>query len=633
MNNLPARFSGRTLAPCALVLISAIAAVAAYLQALHFPFAIDDTTYVSTNTRLAGLPPAELWRLFTEPYNNLFEFLPLREFSYWLDMSLFGLNPAAFRIHSIILYLLCLPPVYGITATVWRYFRPSDVAGAPWAAAAVTALFALHPSHAEAVVWIAGRKDVLSGMFALLALWFAVGAKREQGFSASCAAAALVALLAAMLSKATAVALAPVIAMIWMRFWLDLPGHRKHRSLLLWPAAVLVLAGLIATTFAALATTKIPLYFGTEAVTRSLAILGWLARLAVSPESRHFFYPVFEDPYLPVMVALGVAVLAAAVAGAVALLRKRSLEAFALVVFLLICMPTLQLIPYAPPSLVSDRFVFLAVWPAVLLLVALAWRLQPVPRAALLLIIALAWGYQTVERPRDWLNQEVLIDADIRAYPGYYVPAAYKITAQLLKGLSRDAIETAGGISDPVPKNVLVGLINSDYLVRASAVENGDPRKAAELLQRVGGLLKHPPEQARWNSPMYQFWETCRTFLLTQWDFLVEHFPGDLSLRYNAGLSSMDVGRYKEAVHYLRAVTESPQLPENVRGAALRSYGVALMKGGYAARAEVPLRAALEQSPPDYRAYCALAELYRQAGRSDEASSADADCRAHGGEG
>jgi hypothetical protein len=384
----------RQLAPLMIVLVSAIVAVAVFLQALHYPFVYDDTGYTSRNLKLAGLPLSQLWRLFTEPYNEFYEFLPLREFSYWLDMTLFGMNPSAFRLDNIILYLFCLPLVYGVTSWLWRYFRPTDAASAPWAAAAVTALFALHPSHAEAVVWIAGRKDVLSTLFSLLALWLAMRARREQGLSASYAAAALVALLAAILSKASAVAVAPVIAIIWTMFWLDIPTQNRRNALLLWPLLSLLLAACMSLIFAAMTTQRIPFYFGVEVVVRTLAVLGWLARLAVSPESRHFFYPVFDYPYLSAMVVLGVIVLAAALTGAAMLLRKHSLEGFALVVFLLLCLPSLQLVPYAPPALVSDRWLALAVWPVLLLIVALTWRLKPVPRAIILLVIALAWSFQ-----------------------------------------------------------------------------------------------------------------------------------------------------------------------------------------------------------------------------------------------
>lgn len=42
--------------------------------------------------------------------------------------------------------------------------------GALWRSAAVAMLFAIHPMHVESVAWVAERKDVLSGFFALLAL-------------------------------------------------------------------------------------------------------------------------------------------------------------------------------------------------------------------------------------------------------------------------------------------------------------------------------------------------------------------------------------------------------------------------------------------------------------------------------
>ncbi len=619
----------RQLAPWLLVLLSAVAAVAAYLQALDYPFISDDKSYITENAKLAGLHLAELWRLFAEPHNDFSEFLPLRELSYWLDMTLFGLNPAAFRLHNIFLYLLCLPLVYGVTSSLWRYFRPADAGDAPWVAAAVTALFALHPAHAEAVVWISGRKDVLYALFSLLAMWLAVGARRERGLSAPHAAAALFALLAAMLSKAAAVAVAPVIALLWVIFWRDIPAPGRRRSLLLWPVASLLLAACVALVFAAATTQRIPFYFGVEAVTRSLAVLGWLARLAVSPESRHFFYPVFEDPYLLIMVALGVAVLATAAAGAVMLLRRRSLEGFSLVAFLLLCVPYLQLVPYHPPSLVSDRFLALAAWPVVLLLVALSWRLTSTPRIVLLLAIALPWGFQTVERPRDWRSVEAMIDTDLRVYPGYYMPAVYKIVAtQLPRGLYRDANETANSIFIPEFREIMNGLIKADYAVHVEAVSTGKPQEAMTLLWQLGLEHKQPPVQAKWNSPISVLWIKRQFILTLEWKHLAKNFPDDVSVRYNTGLSLLSFQEYKDAITHLRAATESQRLPESVRGTAFKNLGLALMKSGHIADAEAHLRAALEQPQPDLRANCVLSEVYKQTKRFEEAARAEASCPA-----
>lgn len=502
--------------PLLLIFLSATIALACYLQALNYPFIGDDTAYVPDNIKLAKLHWFELWQLFTQPFNIFSEFLPLRELSYWFDLTLFGLTPGAFRLDSMVLYLLCLSLMYATTLALWRYFRPSDATSASWAAATVTALFALHPSHAEAVVWIAGRKDVLSGMFSLLAIWLALGAKREQGLSVLYASATLVALLAAMLSKATAVAIAPIIAMLWVIFWLDIPKHHKRYLQLLWPLACLLLALCITLIFASIVTSRVPLYIGTESVTRSLGILGWLARLSISPESRHYLYPLFEDPNFFLMVVLGMVVLLAVVASGVIFLRKRSLKGFAVVVFFLLCLPSLQLIPYAPPSLISDRFLFLAVWPVILLGVAFSWRLKPSLRITLLLIIASSWIFQTIQRPRDYSSFEVLIETDLRAFPGYSMPAKYTFDTQLLAGQLREAEETASNITTPEIRDVMVKVIKTQQVI-SDLTATSDPQYAMSLLLDLGKDLKYLPAQARWNTPLVHIWRANRIFLGLDW--------------------------------------------------------------------------------------------------------------------
>ncbi len=627
MNASPFLVRMRQFSPLVLVLISAVVAVCAYLQALNYPFIGDDVIYVVKNQKLAGQQLNELWRFFVEPYNKFAEFLPLRDISYWFDLTLFGLNPAAFRILNILLYLLSLTLIYGVTAGVWRYFRPADAPSAPWVAAAVTALFAVHPSHVEAVVWIAGRKDVLAAMFSLLALWLAMRAGREQGFSPVYAAAALLALVAAMLSKATAAAMAPVIALLWLIFWRDTPKPDRRPLLLLWPLASVLLAMGFAMIFSAFMTFRVPFYFGIEAVTRSLAALGWLARLAVSPEERHYFYPVFEDPNLPFMVALGVVVLAATIIGGVVILRKRSLAGFALAVFLLLCLPSMQLFPYAPPSLISDRFLAIAVWPAILLIVAVSWRLKPLLRTGLLLVIAATWTAQTAKHPLDWRSPEVLVNNDLRAYPGYSMPAAYKIfDIQLPQKLYGDAIETANSIADPLTKDALVKLIKAHQAVHVESASTGSPQNAIALLWELFHALKQKPAQSAWDPSLYNLWQTISVFFEVQWLDLGQQFPDDALVHYNAGLWMVNVHNYKDAIVQLRAATGSQRLPESLRGAAFQNLGLALLGTGQFAEAESSLLAALKQPQPDMRIQCLFAMLYKQTGRMEEAARAGTLC-------
>jgi len=625
----PASIHLRQFAPWLLALVSATMAVAAYLQALNYPFISDDISYIVTNKGLAELRLTELWRLLVEPYNVGFEFLPLRDLSYWIDIALFGQNPAALRLHNILLYLLCLPLVYATTASLWRYFRPADASSAPWAAAAVTSLFALHPALVESVVWISGRKYILPNFFSLLALWLAVSVKREQRFSSRYAVATLAAFVAVMFSKASYVAVAPVIAMLWLIFWRDIPPPQRRRSLLLWPLAILALAAFLLLIFIVNneGFDTVPAYFGVEAVTRSLAVLGGLTRISISPEARHFFYPVFEGPWFATMVALGVAVLGSAGWGVAMLMRKRSLAGFALLVFLLLCMPYLQLVPAKPPSLVSDRYVALAIWPVALLIVSLVWRLKPLPRTILLLFIALPWFFQTVERTRDWRNFEKLVDADSRAYPGYYMPAFYTIiNSQMHNGLYREASAAANNLTSPEIRNVMVKLIQADRILRIDSLSTGKPHEAMNLLLELGRILEQAPPQTKWDTPMLFTWLQLKVTLANEWQYLAEIFPGEVSVRYNAGAYLLNMHRYKDAEIHLRAAIESRRLPQSLLNATYLNLGIAYIKTGRPSEAEIPLRAALAQPQPDMRAHCLLAEAYKQSHRPEEAARAADKC-------
>ncbi len=577
-NKSPFNFSGvQQHFPWAIVLLSAVIAVSVFLQALRFPFIFDDFGYIVQNTKLTELNVSELWRLFTKPYNDFSEFLPIREFSYWIDFKLFGMNPTAFRLHNIILYVLCLPLVFIVTTKLWQYFRSTESSDAQWVAAIVTALFAFNPSHAEAVVWIAGRKDVLSAFFSLLGLWFAISSKRDHGLSARYATATLLALLAAILSKASAVAVAPVIAFLWLIFWRDTPSSNKRYSTLLWPLACLLLALCMAAIFASLTTQRIPFYFGIEIVTRALAVLGWLARLSISPESRHFFYPVFDDSNFPLMIALGAVILTASMVGLVMAMRKHSLVGFTFAIFFLLCLTSLQLVPYKPPSLISDRFVFLAAWPIILLIVTLLWNFKPAHRAALFLIIACTWGLQASERTREWNSFQTLVDSDLHAYPGYYMPAAFKIAGRRMYSSSR---ETANNISNPVLRNAMIGILDADHAVNIEAVAKGNPQEAMDMLLKLGEILNQPPVQTKWNPPMLLLWEKYKEMLEDDWIGLSKRFPNDVSVNYNAGLWMLGNGSYEKATVYLRNAIESPLFPESDREQAVKNLELTLMKSG-----------------------------------------------------
>jgi tetratricopeptide (TPR) repeat protein len=93
--------------------------------------------------------------------------------------------------------------------------------GGLWLAASCAAVFAWHPQRVESVVWITERKDVLSGFFALLAVWawLGYGEARAKGTGRAIAwyLAALATFACGLMSKSVVVTL-PFL-LLALDFW------------------------------------------------------------------------------------------------------------------------------------------------------------------------------------------------------------------------------------------------------------------------------------------------------------------------------------------------------------------------------------------------------------------------------
>ena len=126
---------------------------------------------------------------------------PLTYTSFWLEQKLWGKIASGYHATNVLLHL-------ANTLLLWHLLRRFTVPGA-WVAAAV---FAVHPVHVESVAWIIERKDVLSGMFYLLAAtaWVRFAEQpRPRWYLAS-----LAAYVGGLLSKSVVVTL-PVALLIW----------------------------------------------------------------------------------------------------------------------------------------------------------------------------------------------------------------------------------------------------------------------------------------------------------------------------------------------------------------------------------------------------------------------------------
>lgn len=147
--------------------------VVAYAPVWRFDFvAIDDPQYVSQNPHVtSGLSAANLaWAFTTGTEAN---WHPLTWISHQLDVALFGMSPGAHHAINLTIHVASTLVLFGVLRRMTGSSGPS---------AFVAALFAVHPLHVESVAWVAERKDVLSTLFFMLALWAYSDYVRQPGW-------------------------------------------------------------------------------------------------------------------------------------------------------------------------------------------------------------------------------------------------------------------------------------------------------------------------------------------------------------------------------------------------------------------------------------------------------------------
>ena len=156
----------------------------------------DDPGYVTQNFDIKNWSSAGISHLFHS--YAMGNYHPLTMLSLAWDYHLAQLKPFVYHRDSIILHILASIAVAVFTWLISRNVSLTAICGL---------LFVIHPMHVESVAWVAGRKDVLFGLFYFLALiayyYFATAKKNKIPIYVLCLAMFLLSLL----SKGIAVTL------------------------------------------------------------------------------------------------------------------------------------------------------------------------------------------------------------------------------------------------------------------------------------------------------------------------------------------------------------------------------------------------------------------------------------------
>lgn len=332
------------------VLILLLAVAAVYAPVVGYPFVtLDDPQTVSANPQVQrGLTADSIVWAFTEI--RTFYWQPLTWLSHMCDVQLFGQNAGGHHAVNVLIHGLNVVLVFLVLLRL---------SGAFWRSAFVAALFAVHPLRVESVAWVAERKDVLSGFFCLLAVWFYIAYARGQSTRRNYLLM-LAAGVAAMMSKPMAVSL-PVALLLLDSWPLQRLTSRAHaRPLLLEKLPLLLMAALVAV-LTLLGNVGNSLSFGelplaARVATFLISLLAYLAKL-LWPFPLAVFYPYgFEVSLLAAIASACLITLAFLIA----IVQRRAMPALlaGLLWFVLWLLPVSGLFQTGGQSM-ADRFTYL----------------------------------------------------------------------------------------------------------------------------------------------------------------------------------------------------------------------------------------------------------------------------------
>src|SRR2546426_1208159 len=349
----------------------ALVTVAAFLPTLHNHFVNwDDDTNFLDNPHYRGLGWTHLRWMWT---THLGHYIPLTWMTLGLDYLLWGLNPVGYHLTNLLLHAANAMVFFFVVRRLLTRALPSPAerGHALAVSAGVAALvFAIHPLRVESVAWVTERRDVLSGLFYLVAILLYLRAceRGERGRRWYWGSVGL--FVCALLSKSIAVSL-PVLLLI-----LDVYPLRRLGGALGWwsePARRVYVEKIPFVLLAAAASAIAVMAQLSAHAAVPLAHLSVPGRLAVSAYGLSFYLgktivpvnlsPLYEppstvDPWAtPFLLSYGVVLALTAIA--LALRRRVPGLPAAWLAYVVVLLPVLGLFQ-SGPQIAADRYTYLA---------------------------------------------------------------------------------------------------------------------------------------------------------------------------------------------------------------------------------------------------------------------------------
>jgi tetratricopeptide (TPR) repeat protein len=420
----------------AAIAIAAVVALVTYAFAVRLGFAYDDEPMLVQNRLIHSLSelPAALSRPYWLQYGTLYR--PLTTLSFGLDWAIGGGSAWPFHLGNVFFHALTSALVV-LLALRWL---------PPMAACLAGVFFAVHPVHVEAVCNAVGRAELMCGAAMLGVALMAsrpTSKPRDQWLAVALLSAA------ALGSKETGVT-APVVAA--MAAWVA--TRDRARAMALGGAALAGIAPLLVARVLILGTLggdqphmafQATTYGG--GLLLALATLPRTIGLMLVPQLPHYEYSPSLAQLLAAdrgMALLGVALVIAGLAAVVALVRRPSWPAFALVMTSATLLPVSNLV-FRAGIVLAERTLYTPSIGIVLLL-ASAFALVPatgMARKAVLTAVGVLLGVSAAISARDvpvWDRTSTAVHAFITRSPESYAGWMFQGNVYVLRSQRDSAI-------------------------------------------------------------------------------------------------------------------------------------------------------------------------------------------------
>jgi len=588
-------------------LLIALITSAAFLPTLQNQFVSwDDDKNFLENPHYRGLSWTHLHWMWT---THLGHYIPLTWMTLGLDYLLWGMNPVGYHLTSLLLHVTNAVVFFFVVR--WLLTRalpsPSERGYALAVSAGVAALvFAIHPLRVESVAWVTERRDVLSGLFYLVAILLYLRACEGMARGRGWYWLSVAVFVCALLSKSMVVNL-PIVLLILDVYplrrlggfvgWWSGPARRVYVEkipfvfLAAAASAVALMAQLSVHTVTSLAQLSVPGRLAVSAYGLSFYLWKTVAPVNLSPL---YELPPTVNPWAPpFLLSYG---LVLAITAIVLALRRRvpGLPA-AWLAYVVILLPVLGIFQ-SGSQIAADRYTYLAGpgW-AILAGAGLlsCWHATRflIPGCAVCLLVGL--GLLTWNQVQVWHDSEKLWSHAAAIDPRSPVGQYSLGLALVRQGKLTEAIEhfkTALQIKPEYP--------DAHTNVGAALADQG---KLAEAIDYYREALQSKPDDAlahyNWGVALAR--QGKMEEAIGHYRQALQSKPNYAEAHNNVGAALADQGKLAEAIdHYRQALQNKPDF-------ALGHYnwGLALAQQGKPAAASEHYQQALHIDPNDADAH------------------------------